>query len=195
VYRTLIIVCAFGIVALASAQALPPGWSSPSPSAYRHDASDLLFSNMLARFELVMPPEVFGADGASAISYVSRGVGKLTIYVLPPVRVPPPADEGEFMDAVTGIAQMLPNAEEESIGSFRLVEDDRESIGRIATFRFKSQDRQMSTLLIVVAARRHILKFRATYPSADGPKALVHVGESITALLGQDVELITQPMN
>jgi len=189
------ILVALALATAVSAQALPPGWSSPYPSAYRHDASNLFFRNMLARFELVMPPEVSGANGASAISYMSPGVGKLTIYVLPPVRLPPPADDGEFLDAVTSIAEMLPNAEHESVGSFRLVEDDRENIGRIATFRFKAQDREMSTLLVVVAARRHILKFRATYPSADEQKALVHVGESLSELLGQDIELITQPAN
>jgi hypothetical protein len=187
--------CALAIATLAAAQALPPGWSSPEPATYRHDGSALVFGNRIARFELVMPPEVSGKDGASAINYMGTAVSKLTIYVLPPDRRPAPADEGEFIDALAGILQVLPQVEAQSVGTFQLAENGRKNQGRIATFRFKAQERVMGTLLIVVAARRHILKFRATYPSADEQKALVHVGESISELLGQEIELVTKPVN
>ena len=184
---------ALGSVCCAWAQALPPGWSSPSPASYRHDGSGLLFGSRLARFELAMPPEVLDEKGASAISYIGAAASKLTIYVLPIGRQPPPADESEFFSAIAGILQMLPGVEAESVGTFLLAEDDRNNEGRVATFRFKSQDRVMGTTLIVVAARRHILKFRATYPFAEEQKALVHIGESMSGLLGQDIELITRP--
>jgi hypothetical protein len=190
--RVAAVVCTLGVAALAWAQALPAGWSSPDAASYRHDASALVFGNRLARFELVMPPEVAGKDGASAINYMGAAQSKLTIYVLPPDRQPAPADEGEFIGALAGILQVLPQVEAQSVGTFQLAEDGRENPGRIATFRFKAQDRDMGTMLIVVAARRHILKFRATYPSADEQKALVHVGESISELLGQEIELVTK---
>lgn len=186
---------ALGVATLAWAQALPPGWSSPAPASYRHDASNLVFGTRLARFELAMPPEVSGANGASAVSYMGAAVNKLTIYILPSDRLPAPADEGEFIGAIAGIVQLLPQVEAESVGTFLLAEGGQENLGRIATFRFKAQDRVMGTLLIVVAARRHILKFRATYPSADEQKALVHVGESISELLGEHLELVTRPAN
>lgn len=182
-----------GIVSLARAQALPPGWSSPDKASYRHDASSLVFGSRLARFDLAMPPEVLDAGGASAINYLAPTGSKLTIYVLPPGRFPPPSDEGEFIEAIARIFQFLPDVEARNVGTFLLAEDGRENQGRIATFRFKAQDREMGTMLIVVAARRHILKFRATYAYGDEPKALVHVGESMSELLGQDIELITKP--
>lgn len=152
-----------------------------------------MFGSRLARFELVIPPEVSGIDGASALNYMGATVNKLTIYVLPPERLPAPADESEFFAALAGILQMLPQVEAESVGSFLLAEAGRESPGRIATFRFRTQGRLMGTLLIVVSARRHILKFRATYPFPDEQKALVHVGESMSELLGQQIELVTKP--
>lgn len=184
---------ALGAVVNAWAQSLPPGWSSPFPASYRHDASGLTFGSRLARFDLAMPPEVLDKDGASAISYLGAAASKLTIYVLPPGRLAPPADESEFFDAIAGILQMLPAVEAESVGTFVLAEDGRETQGRIATFRFKAQERVMGTMLIVVAARRHILKFRATYAFAEEQKTLVHVGEALSELLGQDIELITRP--
>ncbi len=189
------VACALAFASLAWAQTLPPGWSSPDPVSYRHDASALVFGSRLARFELVMPPEVSGKDGASAINYMGATVSKLTIYILPPDRLPAPADEGEFIGALAGILQVLPQIEAQSVGTFSLAEGGHQNPGRIATFRFKAQDRVMGTLLIVVAARRHVLKFRATYPSADEQKALVHVGESMSELLGQDIELVTKPAN
>lgn len=183
---------ALGLAAHAWAQSLPRGWSEQFPSSYRHDASNLIFRSKLARFDLAMPPEVSDADGASAVSYMGSTVNKLTIYVLPPGRLPQPADEGEFFSALAGILQMLPQSEPGSVGTFALAEEGRENEGRIATFRFDSQGRVLGTLLIVVAARGHILKFRATYPYADEQKALVHVGESMSELLGQDIELVTK---
>lgn len=191
--RIAVFACGFALASLAWAQPLPKGWSSPAPASYRHDGSGLVFGSRLARFELAMPPEVLGAGGASAISYLGATASKLTIYVLPPGRPTPPADEREFFDAIAGILQMLPEVEAGSVGTFLLVDDGRENQGRIATFRFKSKERAMGTMLIVVAARRHVLKFRATYPVDDEQKALVHVGESLSELLGQDIELITKP--
>lgn len=187
------LVVALGLISLAAAQSLPLGWSEQFPASYRHDASNLVFGDKLARFELAMPPEVSGADGASAVSYTGSTVDKLTIYVLRPDRLPAPADEGEFFDGLAGIVQMIPQIEPVSVGTFALAENGRENQGRVATFRFTSQDRAMGTMLIVVAARRHILRFRATYPFIDEPKALVHVAEAIAELLGQDIELITKP--
>lgn len=189
------VACALAVASLAWAQALPPGWSAPDSANYRHDASALVFGSRLARFKLVMPPEVSGKDGASAINYMGATVNKLTIYVLPPDRLPAPADEAEFISALAGILQVLPQVEAQSVGTFSLAEGGHENPGRIATFRFKAQDRAMGTLLIVVAVRRHILKLRATYPSADEQKALVHIGESISELLGQEIELVTKPAN
>ena len=186
---------ALGLASLAWAQSLPHGWSEIFPAGYRHDASNLVFRSRLARFKLAMPPEVSDAEGASAVSYMGSTVPKLTVYVLPPARLPAPADEGEFFNAIAGMLQMLPQIEPASVGTFALTEDGGVNQGRIATFRFKSQDQVMGTLLIVVAARRHILKFRATYPFADEQKALVHVGESMSELLGQELELVTKPAN
>lgn len=184
---------ALGLVSFASAQKLPPGWSSSSPESYRHDASTLVFGTKLARFQLAMPPEVFGASGVSAINYMGASASKLTIYVIPPDQLPTPADESEFMSAIAGIYQVLPKVQDGSVGTFLLTEDGRENRGRIATFKFQAQNRAMGTLLVVVAARQHILKFRATYPAAEEQKILVHVGEALSAMLGQDVELVTGP--
>ena len=191
--RLAVLVVALGLVSHAWAQPLPTSWSSRFPASFRHDASGLVFGDKLARFKLAMPPEVSGAEGASAVSYTGSTVNKLTIYVLRPDRLPPPADEGEFFDGLAGILQMIPQIEPASVGTFAVAEDGRENQGRIATFRFNLQDRVMGTMLVVVAARRHILKFRATYPFADEQKALVHVGEAIAELLGQDIELVTKP--
>lgn len=191
--RLAALVVAIGIASHAWAQSLPPGWSELFPASYRHDGSSLVFGSKLARFERAMPPEVSGANGASAVSYTGTTVNKLTIYVLPPDRLPAPADEGEFFDAIAGVLQMIPQIEPASVGTFTLAEHGGKNLGRIASFRFKLQDRVMGTMLIVVAARRHILKFRATYPFADEQKALVHVAESMAELLGQDIELVTKP--
>ena len=187
------ILLALGFASVAGAQSLPRGWSEHFPAGYRHDASNLVFGSKLARFELAMPPEVSDADGASAVSYMGSTVNKLTIYVLPANRLPAPADEGEFFSAIAGILQMLRQIEPASVGTFTLPEEGRENEGRVATFRFESQGQILGTLVIVVGARAHILKLRATYPSADEQKALVHVGESMSELLGQDIELVTKP--
>jgi hypothetical protein len=188
-----VLIVSAGIAGPGSAQTLPSGWSSPSPASYRHDASGLTFGSRLARFDLAMPPEVLDRGAASAISYLGASGSKLTVYVSPGGPPAAPADESEFFDAIAGILQMLPAVEAESVGTFALAEDGRENQGRIATFRFKAQDRVMGTTLIVVAARRHILKLRATYAFADEQKTLVHVGEALSRLLGQDIELITRP--
>lgn len=186
--------CLLAVASMARAQGLPPGWSSPFPAGYRHDASGLVFGSRLARFDLAMPPEKLRESGVSAINYLGATGSKLTIYLLPPGRAPAPADENEFLGALAGLLQVLPDARAASVGTFVLAEEGRENHGRIATFRFQSQHRDMGTMLIVVAARRHLLKFRATYAYADEQKALVHVGESISELLGQDIELVTKPV-
>jgi hypothetical protein len=124
---------------------------------------------------------------------MGASASKLTIYLLPRNRVPTPTDEGEFMAGIAGIYQVLPKVQDGSVGTFLLTEDGHENRGRIATFKFQAQNRAMGTLLVVVAARQHILKFRATYPAGDEQKILVHVGEALSEMLGQDVELVTGP--